>query len=130
MHRSSVSGFVVAPVAPVVAVVAGLVLCGGCNRRVFEHVEPVCGPTDIKDVALGDQKTDILVVIDNSGSMLEEQAEVARNFLSDDPACPIATSDLAAFARCDDDDAPAVCRFHNPTREQLDEELAAWEGNG
>jgi len=128
MHRSSVSGFVVAPVAPVapvVAVVAGLVLCGGCNRRVFEHVEPVCGPTDIKDVALGDQKTDILVVIDNSGSMLEEQAEVARNFLSDDPACPIATSDLAAFARCDDDDAPAVCRFHNPAREQLDEELAA-----
>ena len=96
----------------------------GCNRRVFEYVEPACGPTDIKDVALDDQKVDILIVVDNSGSMLEEQTEVARNILNRDGACPIPADALGDFARCDDeDDRPALCRYHNPSEDQLTGEL-------
>jgi len=101
-----------------------VVVASGCNRRVFEYVEPACGPTDIKDVALADQKVDILVVVDNSGSMLEEQVEIARNVLNTDGACPIPAEALADFARCDDgDDRPAVCRYHFPSETMLADEL-------
>ncbi len=113
-----------APVTGALLTCAFVLSLGACNRRVFEYVEPVCGPTDVKDVALADQKVDILVVVDNSGSMLEEQTEVAKNFLNRDGGCPISAEALGDFRRCDDEvGRPEVCRFHNPSTEQLAGEL-------
>lgn len=103
----------------VVGAVSVCVVVAGCNRRVFEYVEPTCGPTDIKDVELKDTKVDVMLVVDNSGSMLEEQAEVARNVLNTDGSCPIAADALGDFRRCDEAERPEVCQFHNPSKEQL-----------
>ncbi len=100
-----------------------LAVVSGCNRRVFEYVEPTCGPTGVIDVDVADEGVDILFVVDNSGSMREEQVEVARNMVNGDGSCPIAASDLADFRRCrepvDGVEPPAVCRFFNPSTEVL-----------
>jgi hypothetical protein len=76
-------------------VVASLPLATSCNRRVFEAVQTTC------DVTIGDtvevpfeKAADILIVIDNSASMAEEQDELAANFLNQNPdECPL--QDLA-----------------------------------
>lgn len=104
-------------------VLPALLALSGCNRRVFEYVEPTCGPTGVIDVDVADEGVDILFVVDNSGSMREEQVEVARNMVNGDGSCPIVASDLADFRRCrepvDGVEPPAVCRFFNPSKEQL-----------
>ena len=87
--------------------VMSLPLVASCNRRVFEAVQTSC------DVTIGDtievpteKAADILIVIDNSGSMAEEQDELAQNFLNQVASeCPL--QDLAAI--------PA--EFKNPARE-------------
>lgn len=60
----------------------------GCNKHVFEVVPRDCTQEQqIVVPAQLDVPADILVVMDNSGSMCEEQANLAQNFF--DPACPI-----------------------------------------
>ena len=93
----------------------------GCNRRVFVEVPPTCDSTLASDVEVPAEKAaDILIVVDNSGSMLEEQARLAEAFINTSPgACPISSAELKDFARCGDAEAPAVCRFASPTPEML-----------
>lgn len=68
--------------------VAGGLLLPGCNKRVFEVVPRDCTQEQqIVVPAKLDVPADILVVIDNSGSMCEEQQNLAQNFF--DPNCPI-----------------------------------------
>ena len=99
-----------------VAVLAG----GGCNRRVFEQVKPTCDQTIANDVDIPAEKAaDILIVVDNSGSMQEEQDRLAAAFINDTAACPINKNDLKDFARCDEASPPAVCAFANPSPELL-----------
>jgi len=102
-------------------VVTALAASNACNRRVFEQVEPTCDPTIASDVDIPVEKAaDILIVVDNSNSMKDEQEELAKNFLNPDLAeCPIAVDQLADFARCKEDVPPAVCAYVNPTAEQL-----------
>jgi hypothetical protein len=93
----------------------------GCNQRVFEEVHPQCSTTLFADVNVDVVRpVDILMVLDSSGTMAQEQADLARNFLNPDiNECPIGTNDLDDFARCDEDAPPAVCRFLNPDDEEL-----------
>ncbi len=95
----------------------------GCNRRVFVEVPPTCDASIISDAEIPAEKAaDILIVVDNSGSMQEEQDRLALAFLNDVPgACPISSAELKDFARCDEVPAPAVCRFSNPSPELLKE---------
>lgn len=87
----------------------------GCNRRVFERVKPTCDQTIASDVDIPAEKaSDILIVVDNSGSMQEEQTRLGEAFINDSPNCPINKNDLKDFARCDEADPPAVCAFANP----------------
>ena len=65
---------------------------------------------------------DILFVIDNSGSMLEEQQTLAAAFATVD--CPIPASNLADFSRCGEAEPPSVCAFRNPSNEMLASDLA------
>jgi hypothetical protein len=60
----------------------------GCNRHVFDVVPRDCTQEEqlIKPLE-ANKPADILVVIDNSGSMCEEQANLIENFF--DPDCPI-----------------------------------------
>jgi hypothetical protein len=102
--------------------VAATVVGGpACNRRVFEQVEPTCDPTIASDVDIPIEKAaDILIVVDNSNSMREEQENLAGNFLNPNTnECPIGVNDLADFAGCKEANPPAVCAFVNPTAEQL-----------
>jgi hypothetical protein len=113
--------------APFVCVLVGAVVgLSACNRRVFERVEPTCDPTISSDVDIPTQKAaDILVVVDNSNSMREEQENLARNFVNPNVGtnapveCPIDPARLSDFARCKDDDPPALCAFVNPSASQL-----------
>ena len=100
---------------------AGLAGCNAyCNRRVFEQVEPTCDETLASDVDIPAEKaSDILIVVDNSGSMQEEQTRLAAAFINDTAACPINKNELKDFARCEDDPTVPVCRFANPTPEIL-----------
>jgi hypothetical protein len=99
-----------------VAVLAG----GGCNRRVFEQVKPTCDQTIANDVDIPAEKAaDILIVVDNSGSMQEEQDRLAAAFINESGDCPINKNDLKDFARCDEASPPAVCAFANPSPEIL-----------
>ena len=102
-----------------IAVVTSLTLVG-CNRRVFEKVKPTCDVTIASDVDIPDEKAaDILIVVDNSGSMQEEQDRLAAAFINTTASCPIGVDDLKDFARCGEDNPPAVCEFANPTPEVL-----------
>lgn len=88
------------------AMLASGLLLTGCNRRLFEYVENVCLKTVATDIAVPTEKAaDILIVVDNSGSMAEEQQNLVENFLNQDAAeCPL--QDLANI--------PA--EFKNPIR--------------
>lgn len=93
----------------------------GCNRRVFVEVPPTCDTTIATDLAVPTEKAaDILIVVDNSRSMGEEQESLAAAFIRDDGSCPINSADLKDFARCGDANPPDVCRFANPTSEMLE----------
>src|SRR5262245_47489683 len=91
-----------------VAVVAAVVSQTSCNRRVFEGVQKSCYKTIAADVDVPlDKKADILIVVDNSLSMADEQQNLVRNFLNENAAeCPL--QNLAAIP----DD------FKNPTRDK------------
>jgi hypothetical protein len=99
---------------------AATLAIAGCNRRVFERVKPTCDQTIASDVDIPAEKaSDILIVVDNSGSMQEEQTRLGEAFINDSPNCPINKNDLKDFARCDEADPPAVCAFANPALELL-----------
>jgi len=103
--------------------VAVLAVTGtGCNRRVFEQVNPTCDVTIANDVEIPAEKAaDILIVVDNSGSMQEEQDRLAAAFLNESGDCPIGKNELKDFARCKDDPTIPVCRFANPSKELLEQ---------
>ena len=106
--------------APFIALAALAVTHVGCNRRVFEQVEPTCDVTIASDIDIPDEKaSDILIVVDNSGSMQEEQTRLAAAFINDTAACPIGKNDLKDFARCEDEPDLAVCFFRNPSPDML-----------
>src|SRR5690349_6619230 len=74
----------------VTAFVAGaIVACGGPAPGTFKR--PVCVRTVVGDVDVPTQQAvDILIVVDNSGSMQEEQQNLAANFLNQNAAeCPL-----------------------------------------
>ncbi len=76
---------------------------GSCNKHVFEVVPRDC-TTEIRsetpiDV---DVPADILIVVDNSGSMCEEQANLVENFF--DPDCPIDVNNVQAEYKNPDDE--------------------------
>lgn len=97
-----------------------------CNRRVFEEVKPTCDQTIANDVDIPAEKAaDILIVVDNSGSMQEEQDRLAAAFLDESGNCPIGKNDIKDFARCKEESPPAVCAFANPSPEQLAGPLAS-----
>ncbi|MBI1949438.1 MAG: hypothetical protein HYS27_27375 [Deltaproteobacteria bacterium] len=77
------------------ALVLACSLLAACNRRVFEHVDNVCFRTIKEVVHVPTEKAaDILIVVDNSGSMAEEQQNLVDNFLNQDAGeCPL--QDLA-----------------------------------
>jgi hypothetical protein len=53
----------------------------GCPDRSVSSVYPVQGTVETKDLpAIPNRNADILFVIDNSGSMTEEQASLRANF--------------------------------------------------
>ncbi len=67
---------------------AGLFLSTSCNEHVFEVIDPCVNATDVTNLELDPlSKADILIVVDNSGSMCEEQDNLIANFYN--PACPI-----------------------------------------
>ena len=99
---------------------AATLTVAGCNRRVFKRVKPTCDQTIASDVDIPAEKaSDILIVVDNSASMQEEQTRLGEAFINDSPNCPINKNDLKDFARCDEADPPAVCAFANPALELL-----------
>ncbi len=75
--------------------VCAVIAVTGCNRRVFEKVNQICDRTLVNDVIVPTEKAaDILIVVDNSGSMQEEQDNLARNFFNENAnECPL--TDLA-----------------------------------
>lgn len=71
------------------------IVSSACNKRVFRFVEPSCDRTIPADVSIPLQRAaDILIVVDNSGSMIEEQQNLADNFIN---------------LRCDDANDPSTC---------------------
>jgi len=70
---------------PFFVVVFSLLSVSGCNDHVFTLVETVCSPTDTpKEEQAEDVPADILLVVDNSGSMCAEQDNLVANFFRDD----------------------------------------------
>lgn len=64
------------------------VALSSCNKHVFEVVPRDCtAQQDIDKPIPVDTPADILIVVDNSGSMCEEQANLVENFF--DENCPI-----------------------------------------
>lgn len=82
-----------------------------CNKHVFRVVPADCVKEQqiAKDLQV-DVPADILVVVDNSGSMCEEQDNLVRNFF--DPACPVDISQ------------PIPERYKNPPPELIASDLA------
>jgi hypothetical protein len=81
-----------------------LALTSACNKRVFQFIEPSCDRTIPLDISIPLQRdADILIVVDNSGSMAEEQQKLADNFINlrcgdpdDDSTCECPLRNLAA----------------------------------
>lgn len=70
---------------------AAMTVSLACNRHVFRVVPADCVKEQQVERALAaDVPADILVVVDNSGSMCEEQDNLVNNFF--DPRCPIDVS--------------------------------------
>lgn len=72
-----------------------LSLCAlaACNTHVFVVVEKACSNEIIVESDVGTSAPlDLLVVVDNSGSMLEEQQNLRDNFY--DPRCPFLTPEV------------------------------------
>jgi hypothetical protein len=93
-----------------VFVVLIVALASGCNKHVFEVQERECSTEDrvLQEIELGGA-IDILFVIDDSGSMSEEQQALADGFYKD--SCPFLT-----------DAVPYVpAHEKNPTEERLAE---------
>lgn len=88
------------------------VALSSCNKHVFQvHPEECVAEENRAEPIDIEVPADILIVIDNSGSMCEEQANLVANFF--DPACPI--TDL-------DNVDP---RYKNPPPEMVATELAS-----
>lgn len=93
MTRSLVAGLTLA------CCLIALASASACNKRVFEKVENTCDRTIRSDIDVPTEKSaDILIVVDNSGSMQEEQTNLANNFFNEDIGngagqCPL--NDLA-----------------------------------
>src|SRR5688572_18036844 len=87
----------------VVALTCCVALTAACNKRVFRFVQPSCDRTIPLDISIPLQRAaDILIVVDNSGSMAEEQQKLADNFINlrcadpeDDSTCECPLNDLA-----------------------------------
>ncbi len=94
------------PLALALVLVSPLAL--SCNRRVFQEVQNSCDKTIVTNVPVPVNKAaDILIVVDNSGSMAEEQANLVDNFLNQNAAeCPL--QDLKNIDP----------QFKNPVRDQ------------
>ena len=78
---------------PALLVGAGVLSAGvlaACNEHVFRYVPDVCETNIVvkKDIE-PTKEADILIVVDNSGSMCEEQDNLVRNFFDDSGGCPI-----------------------------------------
>ena len=102
------------------ALLGAIVVVVGCNKRVFERVDPVCVATIASDVGLPAEKAaDILIVVDNSGSMFDEQQNLGANFIRVD-GCPLPPERLAELTTCDDDEPSPLCRFKNPSKALLE----------
>jgi hypothetical protein len=83
------------PVAVFASCCVVSIVSSACNKRVFRFVEPSCDRTIPVDVSIPlRREADILIVVDNSGSMFEEQQNLADNFIN---------------LRCDDEDDPSTC---------------------
>lgn len=93
-----------------IPMVAALSLASACAEPppISTPEREVCVKTLTGDVDVPtEQAADILIVVDNSGSMAEEQGNLAQNFLNQDPAqCPL--QDLANIPE----------EYKNPKREQ------------
>ena len=72
-------------------ILVALIVSVACNRHVFRVVPADCVKEQQVERALAaDVPADILVVVDNSGSMCEEQDNLVENFF--DPDCPVDVS--------------------------------------
>ncbi|MFZ9886069.1 MAG: hypothetical protein ACO3JL_01100 [Myxococcota bacterium] len=72
---------------------AALLPLSSCNKHVFEVVPRDCTAELKNDTPIAlDVPADILIVVDNSGSMCEEQKNLVDNFF--DPDCPIDVNDV------------------------------------
>jgi hypothetical protein len=87
----------------------------GCNRRVFKVQQQSCDSTIPIDLEIPTQRaTDILIVVDNSGSMQEEQDQLVANFLNLRIAADPDNPDVAA-GECPLGDLTAIpARYRNP----------------
>lgn len=83
-------------------------LTTSCNEHVFVIFEPQCTRQIDEELNVPlDKPADILVVVDSSGSMCEEQENLVQNFFVE--GCPI--TDLANVPE----------QFKNPTPEQVEQ---------
>ncbi|MFT3695475.1 MAG: VWA domain-containing protein [Kofleriaceae bacterium] len=58
-----------------------LTMLAGCPDRTISAIDPTQSKVEVKDIpAVPNKKADILFVVDNSGSMAEEQASLRANF--------------------------------------------------
>jgi hypothetical protein len=105
----------------ILVLVAVALLTPACNRRVFQQVETTCDTTLAGDFDVkADKAADILIVVDNSGSMQDEQTNLVNNFLNGNiNECPIPVASLGDFGKCDDAAPPAICQYANPPPEDL-----------
>ena len=66
---------------PILATVLGMGLLAGCPDRNVSEVDPNQNKVEDKDIPVNlNRDIDILFVVDNSGSMAEEQGSLAANF--------------------------------------------------
>lgn len=103
------------PLPSVVAVSLLLAVGPGCHRRVFRYFENGCDSTTPVPVVVPEQKAaDILIVVDNSGSMQEEQDELAANFFNLNVAADPENPDVGA-GECPLGDLQNIpARYQNP----------------